>query len=138
MDEINMDAEIPFLPDVIDVYISMPYLALLNRFQDIFPDIMDELIIALSTKIEDREMLLSKKYYEYAMAYSMENEKIQKPDMCPVCMLEAAEITTPLFKTGCGHVFCGSCFFELLLENIDTCPMCRSELDPRACKFCEV
>ena len=135
MDEVNVDDTDNY--DMPDYYITIPYL-ILNSFQNILPELLDEIIISMVTKLEDHDMLVRKNCAEYATAYSMEFEKIPKPETCPICMMDSDEINDPVFKTGCGHVFCAGCFSGLVLEGIDKCPMCRSELDPRTCRFSDV
>lgn len=115
---------------LIDIYININDEDIIELFNDI--------VIEALTRLEDIDMLTLKHYDEYATAYNMEIEKITLADICPICMREPDEIVSdndPLFKTNCGHIFCGSCFANLIISDCTDCPMCRTEIDPRMCKF---
>ena len=48
------------------------------------------------------------------------------PSSCPICF----EATLTLQSTPCGHVFCETCLDSWQRQGKETCPLCRTTLQP--------
>lgn len=51
---------------------------------------------------------------------------------CPICMTimdtSVSNHLTPLLCIPCGHRYCSKCFFKMLSDRKDTCPVCRMKI----------
>jgi len=63
------------------------------------------------------------KNYEYPQAeHQRQRRIIETTDDCPVCM----QYTNVIRRYGCIHRICSECYNGCLLNNIVSCPVCRS------------
>ena len=46
---------------------------------------------------------------------------------CPICT-KSIPINIDNVKTPCGHAFCFNCIIKWIVENSNTCPLCRTNI----------
>lgn len=59
-----------------------------------------------------------------------ESEREKDIPPCPICYEPFSQRALAARFTCCRHVFHASCLYKWLLDQSDTCPMCRIELHP--------
>ena len=57
--------------------------------------------------------------------YDIEQFDPQPPAECTICLNVFFEPR----ENACGHVFCESCLEQWVVEGMETCPLCRSNVD---------